>query len=428
MVVTTTVRLITRNDTSLTVALIAATVVVFRQPLHYILDFTREIEEHFHLDLVPALMLLVVVFTFHQYRRRMQARAEALAAEADAARARAQSRTLQQLMALGQSLADALDRTALQQVLWKHLPRFARDRKFWVLLRRVDHWEVLLQDRTDTRPSLDRIEQLATRTLAGDARSADAGAPATEDVCFPMLAAGAVVGMIGVSGASTLTEEQHSVLGAAAAVTAIGVKNMQLFQDVRELSLRDGLTGCFNRGHALQALDTELRRVRRSGSPLSILMFDVDLFKAVNDRFGHLRGDEVLATIGARLGRIMRSSDLRCRYGGDEFLVIMPETPILGARQVAEGLRQDISSLTIGDDDRPPVTISIGLAVAVPGDLDATALIARADAALYRAKRAGGNQVCAGLQPSPSELRGGSASGDGRRAQMRAVPVSARAG
>ena len=111
---------------------------------------------------------------------------------------------------------------------------------------------------------------------------------------------------------------------------------------------------------------------------------------AARDRFGHLRGDELLGAIGAQLGRIMRSTDVRCRYGGDEFLVILPETHILGAQQVAEGLRQDVAGMRIGSDDgRGPVTISVGVAASAPGELDAKALIQRADQALYRAKRNG---------------------------------------
>ena len=394
MVQPATVRLITRNDTSLAVALIAATVIVFRQPLRYILDIAQEIEGRFHLDLVPALLLLVAVATFHQYRKRVQAKAEAVAAAADAVQARAQSRTLQQLMALGQALANALDRTSLQQVLWKHLPAIARDHKVWIAIRDGEHWDVLLQDRPDSDRSIEELEQLATRTLNGE--------PSPGDACFPMLAAGAVVGVLGVMEQPPLTHEQQTMMGAAAAVIAIGVKNMQLFRDARESSLRDGLTGCFNRGHAIQAIDAELHRVRRTGTPLSILMFDVDHFKTVNDRLGHLRGDELLATIGAQLARTLRTSDVRCRYGGDEFLVILPDTPVLGAQQVAEGLRQDVAALKLGDANRTPVTISIGVAAAIPGELDVNAFIDRADEALYRAKRSGRNRLCVAVPPSLS--------------------------
>jgi len=282
-------------------------------------------------------------------------------------------------------------------VLWKHLPAIGRDHKFWIVIRDGDQWDVLLQDRADSERRVEELEQLATRTLNGE--------PSAGDACFPMLAAGAVVGVVGVMEQPPLTDEQRTVIGAAAAVIAIGVKNMQLFLDARESSLRDGLTGCFNRGHAIRAIDAELHRVRRTGTPLSILMFDIDHFKTVNDRLGHLRGDELLATIGAQLARTMRTSDVRCRYGGDEFLVILPDTPVLGAQQVAEGLRQNVAALKLGDANRAPVTISIGIAAAIPGELDVNAFIDRADEALYRAKRSGRNRLCVAVPPSLSDAR-----------------------
>ena len=425
-------RLITRNDTSLTVALIAAAVILFQQPLRYVLDIAHDIESRYHLDLLPALLLLVVVVTFHQYRKRVQARADALAATADAALARTQSHRLKQLMTFSQALANALDRSTLQQVLWKHLPALARDRKCWVIVRESDHWEVFLQDTTATPRSVDLLERLATRALGGKTSAVEHGSSGADDVqdaCFPLLATGTVVGVLGVDRTPPLSEEEHDVLGAAAALIAIGVKNMQLFLETHELSLRDGLTGCFNRGHGLEALDGEMRRARRTGRPLSILMFDVDHFKTVNDRFGHLKGDELLGAVGAQLGRIMRSTDVRCRYGGDEFLVILPETPVLGAQQVAEGLRQEIANITIAAGDEPvPITISLGVAAAAPGEVDARALIHRADEALYRAKRAGRNRLGVATPPSISGSRSGPSTVEQGHAPARTAQRSASAG
>jgi diguanylate cyclase (GGDEF)-like protein len=394
------VRLITRSDTSLSIALIASALVLFRQPLRFSLDFVESIEQRFQLDLLPALLLLVAAFTFHQYRKWAQMRAEALAAAADAAQARKQSETLQQLMELSRAMSNALDGATLQQVLWKHLPAFAGDKAFWVLVRHHDRWEAVVQDGGPQKRSTDDLEHLAAAALQAD-RAAEHGrvdAPdGARDTCFPLLAGDGVVGVLGVSGNAPLTRECHDVLKAVAAVVAIGVKNMQLFRDTRELSLRDGLTGCFNRRHALETLDGELRRARRTGAPLSVVMFDVDHFKTVNDRFGHLRGDEVLAAIGGHLARALRSTDVRCRYGGDEFVLILPETPARGAQQVAEALRQDLGRITVTtdeDDSARPVTISVGVAAAMGGELDAKALIARADSALYQAKAAGRNRVC----------------------------------
>ena len=124
-------------------------------------------------------------------------------------------------------------------------------------------------------------------------------------------------------------------------------------------------------------------------------MFDIDHFKMINDELGHLRGDDLLRAVGAQLTRVLRSTDVRCRYGGDEFLVILPDTPTLGAQQVAECLRREIATLAmVAGDRRIAVTASLGVAAAAMDDLGVTALIERADEALYRAKRAGRNRFC----------------------------------
>jgi diguanylate cyclase (GGDEF)-like protein len=422
------VRLITRSDTSLTVALIAAAIILFRQPLRFVLDSVQDIEGKYHLDLLPALLLLVIVFTFHQYRKRTMARAEALAAAADADRARTQSRNLQQLMVFGHALANALDRTSLRQVLGRYIPSFTIDRGFWVYVREGDQWELIVQESVETLPGTDQLKRVAVRALAGT-RTDEDGAALMDDGCFPLVAAGEVVGVIGISGAQPLTTDQRNLIGAVATVVAIGVKNMQLFLQTRELSLRDSLTGCFNRGYVLEALDAELHRSRRTGAPVSILMFDIDHFKAVNDRLGHLRGDDLLTAIGEQLGRSLRTSDIRCRYGGDEFLVVLPETPALGAQKVADLLRQDLAKVTVGTGANPiAVTVSIGVAAAIPGEMDAKALIQRADEAMYRAKRAGRNRLCLVIPPLFPETTPGRRAISQSEALPRATPRSASFG
>jgi diguanylate cyclase (GGDEF)-like protein len=389
------VRLITRNDASLAVALIGAALILFNQPLRHLIDVAGEVESRYHLDLLPALVLLVSVFTFHQYRKRAQARVEALAAAADAAAARTQSRTLQQLMNFSQALANALDRSTLQRVLWKHLPAIARDRQFWVLARKGDHWEMFLHDATTTPRPLEVLERYADQVLGEtSSQPTSTGSDEGPDTCFPMIAGGTLLGVLGIGHTPRLTTEERNIIGAAAALLAIGIKNMQLFVETRELSLRDSLTGCFKREHGLQTLDAELRRARRTGSPLSILMIDVDRFKTVNDRFGHIRGDELLGTIGNQLVRLARGTDVRCRYGGDEFLLILPETDAPGAHQLAHSLCHEIANMRIvADEQIVPVTVSVGVATAEPGEMEAKGLIHRADDALYAAKDEGRNRV-----------------------------------
>src|SRR4029077_9550464 len=127
----------------------------------------------------------------------------------------------------------------------------------------------------------------------------------------------------------------------------ISIRNAQLFRAVKENSLRDGLTGCFNRMHAIDCIDTELRRARRSQMPVSLIMFDLDHFKDINDRHGHQCGDAVLAAVGARMRDVLRGSDLKVRYGGEEFLVLLPETSVDGAMRVAETLRRAFTEMRV---------------------------------------------------------------------------------
>ena len=395
-------RLITRNDTSLAVALMVGAVVIFQQPLHFLLDVARDVEVRYHLDLLPALTIMTGVFIFHEYRKRQVANAEARAREAEAVQVRRRSAELERLMTFSQALANALDDSTLQQVLWRYLPAFAGERDFWVLRRRVDRWEILLQDTTRLNRSIEVLEATADRALAGGAFW-DRLEPIqdSEPVCFPMFAGGKLVGILGTHDGATLTHDDRKALGAATALIAIALRTVQLFKDTKDHSVRDTLTGCVTRGHGLEILELELRRMRRSGRPLSVVMFDVDQFKTINDELGHVRGDEVLRSIGEQLARVLRGTDVRCRYGGDEFLIILPETHVAGAEQVAENLRREIAKLTISAGERTiAVTASIGVTAAAPGEMDVTALIDRTDDALYRAKRAGRNRFCV---TAPSE-------------------------
>jgi diguanylate cyclase (GGDEF)-like protein len=217
-----------------------------------------------------------------------------------------------------------------------------------------------------------------------------------------MVAGGTAVGVLAVWNDPPLSDRDRRALAAAAAVVAIAVRNVQLLRDTREQSLIDGLTGCFNRAHGIDSLEKELRRARRAMRPLSLIMFDIDEFKKINDGRGHLQGDALLAAVGAELVRVLRSTDIRCRYGGDEFMIILPDTPLLGAEQVAEGLRREIADLKIaGASGTFSVTASIGVGVAAAGELDAKALIARVDMALYDAKRSGRNRFSVAT-PAPS--------------------------
>jgi diguanylate cyclase (GGDEF)-like protein len=167
---------------------------------------------------------------------------------------------------------------------------------------------------------------------------------------------------------------------------------------LRQLSLRDGLTGVANRRHFDEILASELSRSKREHQYLSLVMFDIDFFKAYNDRYGHLQGDDCLRLVATSAAHsLSRSGDLLARYGGEEFAVILPQTDVVGAAVVAEQIRSAVADLHIAhaaSNCNDMVTISLGVGVFDPKEAIAPEdLIKRADWALYRSKENGRNQV-----------------------------------
>jgi len=164
-----------------------------------------------------------------------------------------------------------------------------------------------------------------------------------------------------------------------------------------DLSTKDPLTGLANRGSALAELQNRFGLSLRYNRPISVVVCDLDHFKKVNDTFGHGAGDFVLHAFGERLLATLREADLAGRIGGEEFLMVLPETDLTGARPFADRLLKAVSSVPIPlPSCNLNVTCSLGIAERTEADLDAGQLLARADAALYRAKAAGRNQACEG--------------------------------
>jgi diguanylate cyclase (GGDEF)-like protein len=173
---------------------------------------------------------------------------------------------------------------------------------------------------------------------------------------------------------------------------------------LQELSLRDPLTQLYNRRYLMERLESELARVRR-GRPLAVVMVDLDRFKRVNDDTGHQRGDSLLQELARGLARSVREADVVGRYGGDEFVVILPDTggpkAEIAAGRIVDGIRE----VGVGFDPDRPVTASVGLAIARADD-DARGLLQRADRASYDAKGRGGDRVAReSLAPGPSSAR-----------------------
>jgi diguanylate cyclase (GGDEF)-like protein len=188
-------------------------------------------------------------------------------------------------------------------------------------------------------------------------------------------------------------EEEASIFTRFCSHIALTLEKISLFEEIRTLSRHDGLTGVFNHASIVGELAAEIERAKRYDSPFSVILFDVDDFKLVNDRCGHLAGDQVLKSVTKTMKENLRSIDRLGRYGGEEFLVILPETDIDKARLVAERLRVAVAGAVIDDgDDRIHVTVSAGLASYAPGLLE-NDLIKKADDNLYRAKTEGKNRT-----------------------------------
>ncbi|MCU0236712.1 MAG: GGDEF domain-containing protein [Acidobacteria bacterium] len=161
-----------------------------------------------------------------------------------------------------------------------------------------------------------------------------------------------------------------------------------------QLAARDALTGLYNKRHVLSEVEGQIRISRRSGRPFSVILLDIDDFKQVNDRFGHLAGDEYLGEFAGLLTRSLREQDIAGRIGGEEFLVILPETALDGAFQLAGRVRGQVEAFVLCRRDQEiRTTISAGVCQYEPGMRDASELLELADQAMYEAKKAEKNKV-----------------------------------
>jgi two-component system cell cycle response regulator len=171
---------------------------------------------------------------------------------------------------------------------------------------------------------------------------------------------------------------------------APAIDNARRFREARQLADLDALTGLHNRRYFHETLAREVARAHRYNRSLALIVFDLDDFKAINDRIGHLAGDSVLADAAARVREVVRSADIACRVGGDEFGVILPESSMTDADQLYRRIQHSVSTQPAGSVGR--VGFSAGVAELRPND-DAVSFFQRADEALYRAKEAGKGQI-----------------------------------
>ncbi|UYC11945.1 GGDEF domain-containing protein [Xanthomonas sp. CFBP 8445] len=225
---------------------------------------------------------------------------------------------------------------------------------------------------------------------------AHAGA-ARHGTCVPMVVQGEPLGLIHLSSRDPTVLERLPLVEVVAEQLAMALHNLQLRQRLRMQSIRDPLTGLYNRRYLEESLLRELARCERREQPLALMMLDLDHFKALNDRLGHAGGDALLAAFGQLLAGLVRPEDIACRYGGEEFTVILPGAAADVAQRRAEQIRAAVADLQVQHQGQvlPPVTVSIGVAAYPDHGGSTEELLRCADAALYRGKRSGRNRVAA---------------------------------
>ncbi len=223
---------------------------------------------------------------------------------------------------------------------------------------------------------------------------AHVGAEADHYHCEPLLAGGEVIGVLYLRG--VVGAENRFRLTVLTENIASALVNHRLQRGLREQTIRDPLTGLFNRRYMEETLALEIARATRTGSPLSVVMCDVDHFKRFNDEFGHEAGDAVLQAVAAEMRSRFRDGDLVCRFGGEEFTIIAPGSSAGVLAKRVEAVRQAISELMVSQGGRTlgSTTMSFGIATWEESmERDGSTLVKAADAALYRAKRDGRNRV-----------------------------------
>jgi diguanylate cyclase (GGDEF)-like protein len=228
-------------------------------------------------------------------------------------------------------------------------------------------------------------------------------------LCVPMMAQGEALGLLHLRLSAVADGSSHELpelraesrMRLAATVAehiALALANLKLRETLRTQSIRDQLTGLYNRRHMEESLERELRRASRSGRAIGIVLVDIDHFKRVNDTHGHEAGDKLLKAVGQFLQSRMREEDLACRYGGEEFVFVLPEASLDATSQRAERLREEVKGPRVQHRGRDlePVSISLGVAVFPEHGTTGASLLRSADHALYRAKAEGRDRLVVG--------------------------------
>ena len=227
-------------------------------------------------------------------------------------------------------------------------------------------------------------------------------------MCVPLVAQGEPLGLLHIrapmgtasghlpaAAEKWFTESKQQLARTVGYALALALANLRLRETLRQQSIRDPLTGLFNRRYMEETLEREMRRVIRAKHPLGVIMIDVDHFKQFNDNNGHEAGDAILRELGHFLRSQVRVEDIPCRYGGEEFILILPDAPLEAVVERAKNLCKGVKQLNVQYHNQSlgPVTVSAGVSTYPQHGFSGEAVIRAADSALYNAKRSGRDRV-----------------------------------
>jgi diguanylate cyclase (GGDEF)-like protein len=215
-------------------------------------------------------------------------------------------------------------------------------------------------------------------------------------ICVPMMAHGESLGVINFRRNTIETADtDQKLIVAFVEQSALAISNLQLRETLKSQAIRDSLTGLFNRRYFEEAFDRELRRAMRSTFQVAIVMMDVDYFKKFNDSFGHEAGDLILRELGRLLQGYIRGGDVACRFGGEEFILMFPESDLDNAKERACQLSAQIKRITLNYHGQlmGPISVSAGIAGYPSHGHNSESILRSADKALYEAKMSGRDRV-----------------------------------
>jgi diguanylate cyclase (GGDEF)-like protein len=222
-------------------------------------------------------------------------------------------------------------------------------------------------------------------------------------LCVPLIAQGVAVGVLHLrqpAAGAPFTEGQEHLAVRIAEYIALSLVNLKLRDDLRSQAIRDPLTGLFNRRYMEETLDREIRRANRHSTTVGVIMLDIDQMKPINDHFGHDGGDLVLKALGRELLKMFRGEDVACRYGGDEFMIVVPEASLSDTWRKAEQIRDAVKRLNLSHEGKSlgPVSLSIGVGTYPDHGLTAERVVQSCDTALYAAKAEGRDRIMMGRE------------------------------